>query len=203
MLWVTSRSIKNWTFHKAVARKASTWTKRKAKLPRKKSHRFRATSTVGQTSISRWKATANPGSFRRDQLPTCLPTGAEHSALPKRHTDLWPGSGRPAWTNTNRKAKFFIFSEWPPWPRENQRGNACGHHCAQAVKGPTSAFLQQGINHRNRCISPLTLHCKCSQTERTHTASSKPQPGIRNLPSHTVPQPFPRTLITRKSHRGQ
>ena len=31
---------------------------------------------------------------------------------------------------------------------------------------------------------PLTLHCKCSQTERTHIASSKPQPGVRKAIAH-------------------
>ena len=34
---------------------------------------------------------------------------------------------------------------------------------------------------------PLTLHCKCSQTERTHIASSKPQPGIRKSIAHCAP----------------
>ena len=31
---------------------------------------------------------------------------------------------------------------------------------------------------------PLTLHCKCSWTERTHIASSKPQPGVRKAIAH-------------------
>ena len=34
---------------------------------------------------------------------------------------------------------------------------------------------------------PLTLHCKCSQTERTHIASSKSQPGIRKAITHCAP----------------
>ena len=34
---------------------------------------------------------------------------------------------------------------------------------------------------------PLTLHCKCSQTERTHIASSKPQPGVRKAIAHCAP----------------
>ena len=34
---------------------------------------------------------------------------------------------------------------------------------------------------------PLTLHCKCSRTERTHTASSKPQPGAGKTIAHCAP----------------
>ena len=37
---------------------------------------------------------------------------------------------------------------------------------------------------------PLTLHCKCSQTKRTHIASSKPQPGVRKAIAHCAPTPF-------------
>ena len=31
---------------------------------------------------------------------------------------------------------------------------------------------------------PLTLPCKCSWTQRTHMASSKPQPGVRKAIAH-------------------
>ena len=71
-------------------------------------------STVAQTSISG----ETPLQIHRESLKTSrlpfLPTGAKRSALPKRHTDQRPGSGRPAWTCTNRKAQFSISSEWLP-----------------------------------------------------------------------------------------
>ena len=46
---------------------------------------------------------------------------------------------------------------------------------------------------------PLTLHCKCSRTERTHTASSKPQPGVRKAIAHCAPTLSTDTLHYRES----
>ena len=76
-----------------------------------------------------------------------------------------------------------------------------GQHWARTGQGKTSAFLQQEINRRSRSIS----HWLCIVNAPRPRELTSP-PASHNLasgrPSHTVPQPFPRTrFITRKCHR--
>ena len=145
---VTSRSIKNSAFRK--------W---QAKLAQRKSHHLGATSTVGQTSISREKPLQIQGvSEETSRLPSCQPAlsvllfrkdGYPHR-LKKAHSTLARNVTETTSTITRENPGIFRVTSTVKGESAWKR---VGQHCARTGQGKTSTCLQQEINRRSRSIS--------------------------------------------------
>ena len=135
------------------------------------------------------------GNTRRTQVVLCsaaYQAVAHPFALSERQTSQPPA-----------KRQSFLFLRVTSTVKGESAWKRVGQHCAQTGQGKNSTSLQQEINCRNRCIS----HWLCIVNAPRLRELTSP-PASHNLasgrPSHTVPQPFPRTCyITRRSHWDQ
>ena len=119
-----------------------------------------------------WKYTENPSSLVLSRLP-----GSGTPLCSFRKTDI---------PTTCKKAKFFI----SPSDLHSQ-GRISMETRGATLRSDWPGKEQHLPTARDQLPKqvhlPLTLHCKCSQTERTHIASSKPQPGVRKAIAHCAP----------------
>ena len=149
------------------------------------------------SNFNRWtdqhlqgKAITNTGSFRRDQPPTFLPTSAKRSALSKRRISPPPEKGTLYISQKcHRDNKYdHTGKSWHLPSDLHGQGRISMETRGATLRSDWPGKDQHLPTARDQPPKqehfPLTLHCKCSQTERTHIASSKPQPGARKAITH-------------------
>ena len=149
------------------------------------------TPTAGQCRRQSGKAIGNTW---RTQVVLCsaaYQAVAHLFALSERQTSQPPA-----------KRQSFLFLRVTSTVKGESAWKCVGQHCARTGQGKTSTSLQQEINYRNRCIS----HWLCIVNAPRPRELTSP-PASHNLasgrPSHTVPQPFPRTrYICHRLHGG-